>query len=61
MPISFPFKKWKSFASKVETLGKTLKKKSAAGAVEAYTNAASALDAYLTEVELPSSAELTKG
>jgi hypothetical protein len=42
-------------------LGKALKKKSKSAAADAYTNAASALDAYLAEVELPSSSELKKG
>ena len=54
------YQKWKAFAVQVGKLENAVKKKSQSGAVEAYKSAASALDTFLAEVELPSTSELVK-
>jgi len=58
-PDSLPsVKAWKKFATEVEGMTKSLKKKDSAGAMTAYKSAVDALGDYLTQVELPSVAEL---
>lgn len=53
-------KKWKSFAKNIELLKRALAKKDGDKVLTAYNNAVETLDAYLEEVELPSSMELKK-
>jgi len=49
---------WKAFVKEIDAIQKKLKKKDAPGALAAYRGAVEKLDAYLSEVELPSAAEL---
>eukprot|EP00559_Dactyliosolen_fragilissimus_P006553 CAMPEP_0184864600 /NCGR_PEP_ID=MMETSP0580-20130426/15575_1 /TAXON_ID=1118495 /ORGANISM="Dactyliosolen fragilissimus" /LENGTH=197 /DNA_ID=CAMNT_0027363473 /DNA_START=159 /DNA_END=752 /DNA_ORIENTATION=+ len=53
-PDSLPsVKKWKAFASELEGLQKSLKKKDSKNATKSYVNSLALLDAYLEAVELP--------
>ncbi|VEU37051.1 unnamed protein product [Pseudo-nitzschia multistriata] len=58
-PDSLPaVKKYKAFAKEVEAFQKTLKKKGAAAASEAFPTVEAALDEWLSEIELPAAREL---
>ena len=58
-PDSLPaVKKWKAFAKNIELLKRALAKKDGDKVFAAYSSAVETLDAYLGEVELPSSMEL---
>ena len=50
--------KYKAFAKEVEGLQKALKKKGAAAAVDAFPSVETALEDWLSEIELPPSREL---
>ncbi len=58
-PDSLPaVKKWKAFAKNIELLKRALAKKDGEKVLASYKSAEEVLDAYLDEVELPSSMEL---
>ena len=58
-PDSLPaVKKWKAFAKDIELLKRALAKKDGEKVLSAYKSAEDKLEAYLEEVELPSSMEL---
>ena len=50
--------KYKLFAAEVDNLQKVLKKKGADAAAAEFPKVEAALDAWLTEIELPSAREL---
>lgn len=56
--LCIPTKAWKAFVKELDAMQKKLKKKDAAGALAVFGSASVALDVYLSEVELPSVAEL---
>ena len=54
----FFFQKYKAFVAEVENLQKVLKKKGAEAASAEFPKVEAALDAWLSEVDLPSAREI---